>query len=512
VNSLYEGFEKSAASHAERTALLFGGQTLSYAVLIDAVNRLAGGLRNQGFQAGDRIALMLPNIPHFPISYYAVLKIGAVVVPVSAHCRNEEIHHQLEEAEVRGILFWEGYRENVLQIVRGLERCQKRLVLGEKAQAGEIRLNYLIEVSRALEETAPVSPDDSAVIVYTDRIKGRSKGVELSHRNLCANVEACSQFLHVSPDDGTAGVIPFCHMLGQTLVMNLFLVSGARIDLLPRFQAETVRDAVRDQKLTHFIGVPYMFEALLGLNDAEQADLASLKVCLSSGDAMKPEILEAFEAKFRIPVLEGYGLTEASPMVTFNTPKRERKAGSIGLPLPGVDLKIVDENDVEVLPGKVGEIMVQGAGVMKGYLNRPEATKETLRGGWLHTGDLATFDESGHVFVVTRIRNIIVKSGFSIFPNVVEDMLNTHPKIAESVVVGLPDPLQGEEIHGCAVLKSGETAASAEIVDFLKQQIPAYQCPKSIHFVQSLPKGPTGRVIRDQVKQMLLDKESPKKQ
>jgi len=512
MNNLYDLLDRSTSRFPDKTALVFREQTITYALLKDATDRLASGINKMGIHAGDRIALMMPNIPHFPMCYFALLKIGAVVVPVATYCKNEEIHHQLEEAEVRGILYWEGYRENVTQIIRGLERCQKRMVLGEKAAAGEIRMNYLMETSVPLQQIHATFPEDTAVIVYTDRMKGRSKGVELTHQNLISNVEACAQVFKLTAEDGTVGAIPFYHMLGQTLVMNLFLSVGACIVLMPRFQNDTFCQTFRQYRLTCCIVVPHMVEAIMGSEGLDPVDLATVRICLSSGDALKQETLDAFEHAFKVRILEGYGLTEASPMVSFNSPKGERKAGSIGIPLPGIELKIVDENDTEIVPGKIGEIVVQGPNVMKGYLNRPEATKEALRDGWLRTGDIALLDDSGDITVVARKRNLIVKSGFVIHPNEVENVLNAHPKIVESVIVGLPDPVQGEEIHACVVLKDGESSNASEITEFLKEQIPIYKSPKIVLFVSSLPKGPTGRVIRDQVKQMLLDKEIPKKQ
>jgi long-chain acyl-CoA synthetase len=227
---------------------------------------------------------------------------------------------------------------------------------------------------------------------------------------------------------------------------------------------------------------------------------------LSTGDGLKQEVMDAFESRYKIPILEGYGLTEASPMASFNSPARERRAGSIGLPLPGVDMKIVDESGREVRPGQVGEIIVQGPNVMKGYLNRPEATREALKDGWLRTGDLALLDESGFGFIVSRNKNVIVKSGFSVYPVEVEKIILAHPKIQEAVVVGLPDPVQGEEIHACAVFREGEQAGEAEIIDYVRERIAMYKCPRTIHFCASLPKGPTGRVLRDKVRQLLTDK------
>jgi long-chain acyl-CoA synthetase len=509
VNSLYRLLEQSASLHPDRTALVFREQILTYAVLKDAVDRLAAGLKNQGFNRGDRIALMLPNIPHFPISYFAVLKNGGTLVPVFLHCTIDEIHHQLEEAEIKGIIYWEGYREKAVQIVRGLERCQKRLVLGEKSMAGEIRLNYLMETHSSAGDDSPASPGDTAVIVYTDRIKGRSKGVELTHENLIFDAEACARFLNLSPEDGVVAAIPLYHMLGQTLVMNAFLLSGARLALMSSFHPETAGQMLQLHALTHFIGVPYMFENLMREHLVQAEQFSTVRKCVSSGDALAQDVLDAFEEKFRVKIIEGYGLTEASPMVTFCPPRGERKAGSIGKPLPGVQMKIVDESGIESPPGETGEIMVQGPNVMKGYLNRPEATREVLQGGWLHTGDMAVTDESGNTMVVARKRSMIMKSGFAIHPKEVEDVIRMQPEVAECTVVGLPDPVHGEDIYACVVLKKEAEITADALLCRLREQIPVYRCPKTVTFVESLPKGPTGRVIRDQVKQMLLSKANP---
>jgi len=509
VKSLYDLLDNAASKHAERIALGFKDQLLSYGVLKDAVDRLASGLKELGFQPGDRIAVMLPNSPHFPIVYFAILRIGCVVIPVTVHCTPEDIRHQLEEAEIKGIVYWEGNRNDVLRWISGLEQRQKRIVLGGKAMADETRLNYLMEIHPPLQEKVDVSPDDTAVVAYTDRMKGRSKGVELTHRNLLANIDACVEFLKLTPEDGTVCAIPLYHMLGQTLAMNLFLSVGGRVDLIPAFQPDAVCRVMREWKLTHFIGVPAMYKAILETPEIEADDFATVKLCLSSGGAMEQEILDAFETKFKVMILEGYSLTEASPMVTFHVPKGERKAGFIGPPLPGIDIRIVDDDGSEILPGKIGEIVVQGPNVMKGYLNRPEATKESLRGGWLHTGDLATLQENGQMTVVSRRRDLIIKSGFTIYPNELESVLQSHPKVTESVVVGMPDPVQGQEIHACVSLKADETATPDEIIAFTKEKLPLYKCPKSVMVVQALPKGPTGRVIRDQIKQMLSDRGIP---
>jgi long-chain acyl-CoA synthetase len=506
MNMLYHLLERSAAAHPEGIALVFQQHAIRYREFKDATDRLAAGLQSIGLAPGDRLALMLPNLPHFCFALYAAFKAGVTVVPLSVSLRADEIHRRLEDAEAKGIVYFEKNRTDVFQAVQGLERCRHLLVLGEKARPGEIRLNYLMESNEPSTVTADIAENDTAFVVYTGGLSGHIKGAELTHANLASNAEACSEFLRLTCSDGVAGPIPFTHPIGVTLVLNAFLVAGAKTVLLPRFNAAETLSAVADQGLTHFIGVPAMFAELAALPEAEIPPLPTLKTCVSTGDSMRQDIMDAFESRYRAPVLEGYGLTEASPMVSFTSPARERRAGSIGLPLPGVDLKIVGEDGREVLPGQVGEIVVQGPNVMKGYLNRPEATREALRDGWLRTGDLARLDESGFGFIVVRKKNVIVKSGFSVYPVEVERYLEAHPKIQEVVVVGLPDPAQGEEIHACAVVKAGETAAEREILDYARERMAMYKCPKSVLFVAALPKGPTGRVLRDKVKLMLLER------
>jgi len=503
VNNLYQVLEITASEHPENIAFVFGDHRIMYNDVKEATDRMAMALQDLGLNPGDRIAIMLPNLPHFPMTLFALLKLAVTVVPVSIFFKAEEIHHQLEDAEVKGIVYWEGFRSVVLEAVQGLERCEKMIVLGEKSEPGEIRLTYLIETKDPLEATAAVNPDDTALIVYTAGMTGRPRGAELTHKNILSNIRACSDFFKFNADDGVVGVLSLYHPLGMTLVLGSFFDVGARVLLIPKFDPRAVLELIQAEKPTYFIGVPSMYRELLNVEDGGSFDISSLKFCLSSGDALKSETIEAFESRFKIPILEGYGLTEASPMVSFNSPVRERKAGSIGLPLPGIDLKIVDENSAEVKPGQVGEIIVQGPNIMKGYLNRPEATKEALKDGWLYTGDLAKLHDDGYGFIVVRKKDVIVKGGFSVYPREVEKFLIGHPKIKEAAVVGVPDPNSGEEIHAFIILKDGEEAKQEEIIEYIKERMAAYKCPKVIHFITDLPKGPTGRVMRDQVRQTL---------
>jgi long-chain acyl-CoA synthetase len=508
VNNIYQILENTTANNADNVALCFGEYKISYKDVKEATDRLARGLKDLGLAPGDRMALMLPNVPHFPMSYFALLKIGVTVVPVSILSKAEEVHYQLKDSEIQGIIFWEGFRPIVRQTIQGLEKCEKLIVLGEKPEVGEVRLTYLMEIKKPLEETIEVKSDDTALIVYTAGTTGGSKGAELTHSNIMSNVDACCEFLKIGPEDCVVGVLPFYHLLGQTLTMNTFLRVGARIILMAKFNAEAVLKSIEEEKPTYFVGVPSMFQEILKVENGEKIDVSFLKFCLSIGDAMTQETMETFEEKFKVPILEGYGLTEASPVVSFNSPQRERGAGSIGLPLPGIEMKIVDETDSEVKPGQVGEIIIQGPNVMKGYKNRPEATNEALKGGWLRTGDLALLRDDGFGYIVVRKKNVIVKSGFNVYPREVEKLLVGHPQIKEAVVVGIPDPVQGEEIHACIVLNEGGQITQEEIVEYCNGQITAYKCPKFVHFVSALPKGPTGKVMREEVKQSLMENQN----
>ena len=506
MSNLYGILERTAANHPDNRALIFNDQQVSYEKLKEVTDRLASALKRMGLGVGDRMALMLPNVPHFTMSYFALLKIGVTIIPVSILYKSEEIHHQLEDSEVKGIIFWEGFRQSVRKAVQGLERCERLIVLGKKIKSGEHNLTGLMAQNEPLEEAADVASDDTALIVYTAGTTGQPRGAELTHGNISSNIDACCQFLNIGPEDGIVGVIPMYHLLGQTLVMGTAFNVGARVILLPKFDPSVVLQSIETEKATYFVGVPSMYRQILRVENDETYDVRSLKHCLSSGDKMTQETMDAFEEKFKVSILEGYGLSEASPVVSFNTPSRVRKAGSIGLPLPGIEMKIVDETGTEVRPGEIGEIIVQGPNVMKGYLNRPEATKEALKDGWLHTGDLARLDESGFGFVVARQKNVIVKGGFNVYPQEVEKFLYGHPKVKEAVVVGIPDALHGEEIHACIVLRNGERATQEEMIAYVKERMAAYKCPKVIHFLPSLPMGPTGRIQRDEIRSILKSK------
>lgn len=505
MNHLYQILEKTQEQYGDQIALDFQNYQISYTKVKEAADKLAAGFRQIGFEPGDKMAVMLPNVPQFAFAYFGLLKIGITIVPLPTLYKAEELHHRLEDSESKGIIYWEGYRDHVIQAVNGLEHCKKLIVLGNESRPGEIRLSYLLETSDPIDDIHNCDPDDTALIVYTAGITGYPRGAELTHHNILSSIESVCNFLKINNEDSVVGAVPFYHLLGHTLVMGAFFRAGARIILIPRIEASAVVKNIVDKEGSYLIGMPSIYREILELENVDKIKMDSLKMCFSSGDALQQETLEKFEALFQVPIIEGYGLTEASGMVSFNNLSIGQRAGSIGLPLPGVELRIVDEKDEDVKTGQVGEIIIQGPSVMKGYLNRQEATREVLRDGWLRTGDLARLDESGHGIIVVRKKTVIVKSGFSVYPREVERYLYGFPKVKEAAVVGVPDKMYGEEIHAVVVLKDGEQATQEEIVEYMKDRMAAYKCPRVIHFENTLPKGATGRVLRDQIKNQITE-------
>ncbi|MFQ6618286.1 MAG: AMP-binding protein, partial [Fidelibacterota bacterium] len=438
--------KKKSEKHPETVYIFFRDKKVTFNKFELAVLKLASGLKSLGLEKGDRVGIILPNIPQFPISYHAVLSIGAAAIPINIMSKYPEIRYQMEDSEARAVIFWEGFIHEVLKGVEGLDTCEILISLGKRKYSGIHNFSRIIENSPPFPNMIEVSENDTAVIIYTAGTTGNPRGAELSFRNIYSNAKACSKLLPLTEMDIILGVIPLFHSFGLTAVMNLALITGSSIALLPRFDIEEVLSAISRYRITVFIGVPSMYAQILEYEGAEGFPLSSVKYWIAGGAPFPVEVMEEFEKKFSAVILEGYGLSEASPVVSFNRNYARRKVGSVGLPLDNISMKIVDDSGKELPVGQVGEIVVKGPNVMKGYLNRPEATSRTIKEGWLRTGDLAYMDEDGYYFIVDRKTDMIVKSGFNIYPKEVENILNNYPKIAESAVIGIPSRTYGEEV------------------------------------------------------------------
>jgi long-chain acyl-CoA synthetase len=483
---------ETAGRAPERVAVRLGDVALTYAELDEGSARLATLLHERGLRPGDRVGVMLPNVPQFPVAYYGVLRAGGVVVPMNVLLKRREIAFYLEDSGAELLLAWQGFCAEARD---GAADAGAELIEVEPAAFAS-----LLEGADPTPGLAGTEPEDTAVILYTSGTTGKPKGAELTHFNLSRNSDIASRTTCViSEGDVVLGALPLFHSFGQTVGMNASLRVGATLTLVPKFDPGEALATIERDRVTHFYGVPTMFGALLHHPGREGIDTASLRTCITGGASMPVEVLRGFEDAFECVVLEGYGLSETSPVASSNHPGMERKPGSIGTPLEEVEMKVVDEDGNEVAQGEIGEIVIRGHNIMKGYWQRPEATAEAMRGGWFHSGDLARIDEDGYFFIVDRKKDLIIRGGYNVYPREVEEVLYEHPKIREAAVLGVPDERWGEEIGAAVVLHEGEELAPEEVSEHVREQIAAYKYPRVVWFLDDLPKGPTGKILKREI-------------
>lgn len=482
----------SAARHGDQVAIRADDYELTYAGLDDASARMAAVLRERGLGIGDRAAIMVPNVPAFAIMYFAILRAGGVAVPMNPLLKAREVEHYLADSGARLIFTMAASVDEVTQ--------------GAQAAAAEVvavtsEATELYEGHEPLIEVAERDGDDTAVILYTSGTTGTPKGAELTHENLTRNALVTAETLiEVSPGDVVMGCLPLFHVFGQTCGLNAAIAKAATLTLISRFDPRQALTVIQRDKVTVFEGVPTMYGAILHLPDREDFDTSSLRTCISGGSAMPVEILRSFEEAFDAILLEGYGLSETSPVASFNHPGRERKPGSIGTPILGVEMRLVDNDSAEVEKGQSGEIAVRGHNIMKGYWHRPQETADAMKDGWFVTGDIATVDEDGYYFIIDRKKDVIIRGGMNVYPREVEEVLFEHPAVAEAAVVAIAHDSMGEEIGAAVALKPGCSATPEELQEFVKTRLAAYKYPRRVWIVDALPKGPTGKILRRSVK------------
>jgi long-chain acyl-CoA synthetase len=486
------GLLKDAAERdPDHVAIKLDDVELSYAALDGASAHIAGLLRDHGFTPGDRVGIMLPNVPYFPVVYYGVLRAGGVVVPMNVLLKKREVAFYLEDPGAKLLFAWHGFAEAALA---GAEQAGAECLLIEPGE-----FEQEVGAAEPLTDWADTDDDDTAVILYTSGTTGQPKGAELTHANLTRNAQASNALFDLGPEAVVLGALPLFHSFGQTCGMNATVSGGGTLTLIPRFEPDKALEIIQRDKVNVFQGVPTMYGAMLHLDGRDQYDTSSLKLCASGGSAMPVELLRGFEEAFGCKVLEGYGLSESSPVASFNHPDRERKPGSIGTPIEGVEMKVVDEDGNAVDQGEVGEIVIRGHNVMKGYWDKPDATAETIKDGWLHTGDMANVDEDGYFFIVDRKKDMIIRGGYNVYPREIEEVLYEHPAVREAAVLGVPHDEYGEEVGAAVALKDGEDVSESELRDYVKEHVAAYKYPRQIWFVDDLPKGPTGKILKREI-------------
>ena len=480
----------TVAEHGDRPALKLDDTVVTYEMLDEGSARVAALLADKGVEPGDRVGIMLPNVPYFGVIYYGILRAGGVVVPMNPLLKGREVKFYLEDPGAKILFAWHDFAEAA---ERGAEEAGAEVVLVKPGEFEELLAG--IEPNK---EVADRDGDDTAVLLYTSGTTGTPKGAELTHDNLRKNCELSARTLaEASEEDVLLGALPLFHSFGQTCGLNASVRVGACLTMIPRFDPGKALEIQRDG-VTLFEGVPTMYHAMLHHPECER-NVSSLQTCVSGGSAMPVEVMRGFEKAFGCVVLEGCALSETSPVASFNHLDREHKPGSIGTPINGVEMKVVDEDDNELPPGEVGEIVIRGHNVMKGYWNRPDATAEVMRGGWLHTGDMARVDDDGYFFIVDRKKDMIIRGGYNVYPREIEEVLYEHPAVLEAAVIGMPDQAMGEEVAAAVVLRPDAEASADDIRSFVKERVAAYKYPRHIWFTDELPKGPAGKILKREI-------------
>ena len=491
MTNLADNLTRTAQQHGDRPAIKLDDLVMTYSELQHAARRVAALLKSKGVGPGDRVALVLPNVPPFPVLFYGAVAIGAVVVPMNPLLKGREVTYYLEDSGAAIVFAW---KDMAQEAAKGASAVGIECV--------EVGLDFaeVLDRHEPDKEVVDRDDDDTVVLLYTSGTTGQPKGAELTHHSMSTNASTSAETLvELTDDDVVMGCLPLFHVFGLTVGLNASVLEGSCLTLLPRFHPEKALEIVGRDRVTVFEGVPTMYAALLHAKDADTAEMSSLRTCVSGGSAMPVEVMKNFEKKFDCIVLEGYGLSETSPVASFNQPGQERKPGSIGTEVRGVEMKLVDDDDEDVAQGEVGEIVIKGENVMKGYWGRDDDTAAAIKNGWFHTGDLAKVDEDGYFFIVDRKKDLIIRGGYNVYPREVEEALYEHESVAEVAVIGIPHDSLGEEVGAAVALKPGQRVSEADLLAFAKERLAAYKYPRTVWIVDELPKGPTGKILRREV-------------
>jgi long-chain acyl-CoA synthetase len=489
MTNLATNLKDAAGQYPDRPAVRLDDDVIAYAELDDLTARVAGWLHGRGVEPGDRIGLMLPNVPAFVVLYYGVLRAGATVVPMNPLLKAREVRHYLSDSGAKIVFAW-------------------HTAAGEAAEgAAEVGAETVTVTADTLDEIASWPPrtefaaredDDTAVILYTSGTTGTPKGAQLTHANLRANAAiSASSLFSVTQDDVIMGCLPLFHAFGQTCALNVAVLAGAGLTLISRFDPVSALNVIERDGVSVFMGVPTMYMSMLQAG-AGVADTSTLRLCVSGGAALPVEVLTGFGGEFKARILEGYGLSETSPVASFNR-ENSAKAGSIGFPIDGVEMRVVDAAGREVPIGESGEILIRGHNVMRGYWNKPEETAGVFTDDWFHSGDVGRQDEDGFFYIVDRKKDMIIRGGFNVYPREIEEVLYEHPAVLEAAVIGVPHPTHGEEVAAAVVLKPGTDAEVDELRAYVKARVAPYKYPRHLWLLEALPKGPTGKILKREI-------------
>ncbi|KAA3616539.1 MAG: hypothetical protein DWQ05_12475 [Calditrichaeota bacterium] len=494
-NSIVDFLYENAKTYGNNTALRYQNQSYTFNEFITHVEEVAAGIDALGLRRGMRAAIMLPNTPDYAFLYYALLRQGIEIIPLNILLKSTELNHILGDSEAHAIIAWDKFANVIIPAVEDLDNCKYQLYIGDSTPQGGINLGEIWRKTRPVPARAEVNDDDVALVFYTAGIGSQARGAALSNISLVQTVQNIAETFLFNSADHVLAALPLFNSFGQILAMNVPLSVGGSFVLLPKFESDRVIEAIEKGKITVLPGVPSIFDTVLdGMPDGPIEH--NLRLCLSSGAPLSERTFTQFQKKLKVPIIEGYGLSECSPLVASNRIYREQKHGTVGWPLPEIDLKIVDDEQHQVAPGDIGEIMIRSKQVMKYYLNRPEATKAVFSNGWLNTGDVGKIDADGYLCLVDRKKDLILKGGFHVYPKEIEKVLNAHPKVQQSAVVGIAKNDSHECITAFLVLKPGEKATADELKEYCTDKMAAYKCPEKFDFLDQLPRSSSGKILK----------------
>lgn len=511
--NLVSRVRETAMIQPEKIAYHFMGQDTSYKEFDASVARFASSLQKMGIGKGDHVVFLLGNTPHFLISLHATMRIGATAIPVNPIYTPDEISYIVHNSDAKAVIALDlllplvKQAASAFQMVKHYVICEtvpdtpERIVaLPDEVKVKVHTFTQLIATGSLDVEPVPIDENETAIILYTSGTTGGPKGAMLTHKNIYSNARDIATYLDFTEDDRVVATLPVFHVFALSVVVNAPLLKGATIILVPRFSPGAIFDIVREQKATVFAGVPTMYNFMYQFPTGKKEDFETIRLAISGGSSLPVALLHNFEERFDVRISEGYGLSEASPVTCFNPLDRERVPGSIGMSIINVENKVVDELGKEMPNGEVGELIVRGPNVMKGYYKMPEESAAALRGGWLYTGDLAKRDEDGYFYIVDRKKDLIIVGGYNVYPREVEEVLFEHQDIVEAAVIGVPDVDFGEEVQAFVVLKEGASVDEAELTAYCAKRLAKYKVPKRIEFLEELPKNTTGKILRRSLK------------
>ncbi len=487
--------QDTAKAFPEKNALIFNDYQISYSQLEKITNKLANGLTGIGIQAGDRVALMLPNLPHFAFSYYAILKAGGIVVPINYMMEDDEFEGVFKNITPRAIIYWEGFKKYIRHYLDSVTEKPILIVLGETKSLDPNNLLDLISNSDEEYEARPVKLQDTAVLQFTSGVTEPPKGIELSYENLNASIEGTIKLFRFNESEVFGAILPLFFIFSQNVLLNCALVKGGTVVLHRKVDYPSIAQSIDKHKISVLAGSPAFYQSLVELDEGSFSG-ASLKYCLSSWQPFSEELETSFERRFGTPLLNCYSITETGGLVAANHPSLERKIGSVGLQLSGSDVQIHDDKQQPLDYNNIGEIAIQGKLVMKNYWKSNELKEERRKNGWYYTGDLGKIDDQGNIFLINKKAEVIVKSGFPIYTSEIEQLLAKHPKVKEAVVLPIPHKDHKEDVQAFIALKENEAITAEEIIEYCRSQIPVYKCPQIVKFYPSLPRTKMGRIFK----------------